>query len=51
MKKYGMKKRLMLIFPALLLAALVAGCTQETQRGEITLPEAELPAAEETEAE
>ena len=38
-----MKKRMLLLVLALLLLALAAGCTQETHRSEITLPEQEKP--------
>ena len=46
-----MKKRMLALILALLLTVFAAGCSQETQRGEITLPETERPAAEEMEAE
>ena len=52
MKKYGMKKRAILLFLALFLLALAAGCTQETHHSEISLPEQEkAPVTEETTVE
>lgn len=52
MKKYGMKKRAILLFLALFLLALAAGCTQETHHSEISLPEQEkAPVTEEATVE